>query len=196
MGGLNNFQFSIFNFQRKDKSFTLIETIIVVGITGLIIPVVFAIIFVILQQQAKIIRLQEVKNQGDFVLSNIRTTIRNSAAQIYDTKTFTNEWCGTAPSSSPPDSQGDNFIFKDKSGNWFNYYLSSDKISSDSAQGRIDLTNQKVKVTSYTISCQRQSVYSPPIVSLSLTLQYNTTSTRPEEQAELTYNTNIKLKSY
>jgi type II secretory pathway pseudopilin PulG len=195
MGRLNNLQFLIFNFQRKDESFTLIETIIVVGITGLIIPVVFAIIFVILQQQTKTIRLQEVKTQGDFVFSNIRTTIRNSAVQIYSDSSLQTEKCNTAISNYGPQN-GATFYFKDKNGNWFNYYLSSDKISSSSAQGSIDLTNQKVKITSYTISCQRQSVYSPPLVSLSLTLQYNTTSTRPEDKAELTYNTNIKLKSY
>lgn len=168
---------------------------IVVGITGLILPVVFAIVFVILQQQAKIIRLQEVKRQGDFVLSNIKTTIRNSAVQIYSDGLLTTEECDLAASTYGPQN-GSTFYFKDKIGNWFQYYLSTDKISSQSAAGAIDLTNSKVKVTSYDIGCQRKSVYSPAIVSLSITLQYGVTSTRPEETAELTYNTNIKLKSF
>jgi len=182
------------------KSFTLIELIIVVGITSLMVPVVFSIVFVIIQQQTKIIRLQEVKRQGDFILSNIKTTIRNNAVEIYSNNDLTEEHkvCATSDSSYEGLS-GQSLYFKDKLGKWFNYYLTDDKISSGSSlfiSNPEELTNDQVAITNYTITCTRQSIYSTPMIALSITLQYNTTSTRPEDTAELTYNTNIKLKSY
>ncbi len=168
--------------------------IIVVGITGLILPVVFSIVFVILQQQTKIIRLQEVKRQGDFVLSSMKTAIKNSAVQIYNNPGGTEQCNLLIPTYGPQD--GDTFYFKDKIGNYFKYYLNAEKISSYSAAVTSDLTNNKVKISLFSISCQRQSIYSPAIVTLSVKLEYNTTSVRSEDTAELTYNTNIKLKSY
>jgi len=179
------------------KAFTLIETIIVVGITGLILPVVFSIVFVILQQQTKIIRLQEVKKQGDFVLSNIKTAIRNNAVEIYTDRALTDQKCHDL--NLYDGSGGNNFYFKDKVGRWFNFYLDNDKISSGSslfAGNPQDLTNDKVIVSNFSIKCAKQSIYSPALVTLSIALSFNTTSTRPEDTAQLTYNTNIKLKSY
>jgi len=144
------------------RGFTLIETIITVGITGLILPVIFAIVFVIIQQQTKIIRLQEVKRQGDFVFSNMKTTIRNSAIEIYSDSSLveSNLKCNDTDSSyDPVDSS--NFYFKDKIGNWFRYSLSSDKISSaSSTTPAFYLTNDKVKISDFLISCHRQNIYS------------------------------------
>ena len=180
----------------KVQSFTLIETIIVVAITGLIMPVVFAIFFVILQQQAKIMRLQEVKRQGDFVLSTMKTTIRNNATEIYSNSDLAeaNEVCNSV-ASEYNGGDGQNFYIKDKTGTGFRYYLSGTVINY-STGSPTPLTNSKVKITTFLIKCSRKSVYSPPIVSLSIVLEFNSTSLRPEENATLTYNTNIKLKSF
>jgi len=203
-------KFSIFNFQfskfkinnlRSNLSFTLIEAVVVIGVIGITLPALFAIIFVILQQQIKINRLQQIKKEGDFILAAMTTTIKNSATFIYKEEAFTNEECGKSESLYPAsysDADGKKFYFKDKNGRSFNYYLDNGKISSDSSSfaSPIDLTTGKVIVNSFQISCQRTAAFSTPTVSITLTVKYNTASTRPEETASLTYNTRIKLKNY
>ena len=182
------------------KSFTLIEIIIVIAIIGLVIPAVFSIIFVILNQQIKIYRLQQVKKEGDFVISSIENTIKNNTQSIYQEQALTSEKCGVSEAAYPveySDPGGVNFYFKDKINKWFNYSLEGGKVSSSSADiGMIDLTTDKVTVSNFDISCARNSIYSPATISLSLTIAYQTSSTRVEETAVMTYNTKINLKSY
>ncbi len=189
---------------RSNIAFTLIEMVVVLGVISLALPVLFAIIFTILQQQAKIIRLQEVKKQGDFVLSTMENTIRNYAVSIHNTfpPDPENEICktqGLEETANP-------MYFKDKTGAWFSYSLESDKIASGSSNppnAGGDLTTDKVKVSqngdNFFLSCVRKSAYSPPIISVNFKIEYNTAptaSTRPEETASLTYQTKIKLRSY
>ncbi|PIY70331.1 hypothetical protein COY89_01780, partial [Candidatus Roizmanbacteria bacterium CG_4_10_14_0_8_um_filter_36_36] len=69
---------------KKWLAFTLIETVVVIGVIGLVLPVLFTILFVILQQQSKLNRLQQVKKNGDFVLSILEKTIKNRANSIYE----------------------------------------------------------------------------------------------------------------
>ncbi len=185
---------------RSNIAFTLIEMVVVLGVISFALPVLFAIIFTILQQQAKIIRLQEVKKQGDFVLSTMENTIRNYAISIHTSSpTSENEICkvpGLGESANV-------MYFKDKAGTWFSYSLGSDKIASGSSNppnAGGDLTTNKVKVSqngsNLFLSCVRKSAYSPAIISVNFKIEYNTVSTRPEETASLTYQTKIKLRNY
>jgi len=195
----------IYLTKKNSPSFTLIETIIVVGITGMVMPLIFSIVFIILQEQSKIIRLQEVKKQGDFIMSSMKTTIKNYGSTIYSEAAMTNEMCATQGSQYPAlgGNDGTAFYFKDRYGNRFNYYrvaiaglTNVYKISSSSAATTVDLSNSKVNISAFSLSCNRESIFSPPIIKLSLTVSYNTTSTRAEDVASLIYNTNIKLKSF
>ena len=182
---------------RSNSSFTLIETMVVLAVLGLVLPALFAIVFLLLQQQTKVMRLHQVKKEGDFLLYSLTTTIKNRADAIYSDQGLTNIQCAKKDDShtSP---NGSNFYFKDKEGNWFNYFIDENKISSDS--GYIDppiiLTSDKVMIEDFQISCQRTGIFSPPIVSLGFTISYSTSSTRSEETASLSYNNKIKLKSY
>jgi len=187
---------------RRKKSFTLIEMIVVIATIGLVLPALFAIVFTILQQQIKIQRLSIVKREGDYALSVMENIIRNYAVKIYSESSFINERCTTANSSYGPQN-GSGFYFKDKYGNWFRFYLLSDLISSESsilnngAQGSVSLNSSQTKITNFSIQCYRTNLYSPPVVNVSFTIEYNTTSTRPEERVtSLNYKTKIKLKSY
>lgn len=178
----------------KSLGFTLIETIVVLAVIGLVLPALFAIIFVLLQQQTKVFRLQQVKKEGDFVLNSMKTTIINRAQAIFSDQALNNEQCKQAGTTYSSDT---NFYFKDKQGVGFKYYINGSKISSDSASiDPIDLTTDKVTISDFTISCNRTSAYSPPVISLTFTVSYNTASTRVEENASLTYSTKINLKTY
>ena len=187
---------------RMKKAFTLIETIVVIGILGLILPALFAIIFVILQQQSKIYRLSEVKRQGDHVLNVMGNVIRNYAVQIYSDQTLTsgNEKCATA---GPPYSSSSSFYFKDKStnGNWLRFYVSGNRIASESAvipvaESPVYLTTSAINISNFSLTCNRSSLYSYPIISVGFKATYNSSSSRPEDSASLDYQTNIKLRPH
>lgn len=182
------------------KGFTFIEMVVVIGILSLILPALFAIVFTILQQQTKIIRLSEVKKQGDFVFNTIENTLRSYATAIYSDQALLNVKCGTAGTSWAYPTNGD-LYFKDRFGNWFRYYITTasgaNYIASSSAVfSTQNLTSNNVIINNFTIGCTRSASYSPPMISVSFQVQYKTSSTRPEDTALLNYQTSIKLRSY
>ncbi len=182
----------------QKKGFTLIEMLVVVGVVALILPAVFSIIFTILRQQAKIYALQEVKRQGDFVLNNMRTVLKNSAVTVHSgtPPTDSNLVCATA--SGPSSGQ---IYFKDRFNNYFSYAVDSAQLiasSSSIPSTSTGLTNDKVKVEegTFSIKCERGAAFSPPIISISYVVEYDSASSRPEDTASFTYQTKIQLKSY
>ena len=180
------------------ESFTFLEMLVVIGVIGFTLPVLFAIIFAILQQQTKSYRLSQVKREGDYALNIIENIIRNNARSIHNNQppNDENKVCITNGSNSDAP-----LYFQDKNtlGTWSRFYLNGDKIASQSSNPpgvNTDLTSSKVKVTTFSISCQGKGLHSSPIVNISFTIQYNTASTRPEETALLNYQTKVKLRSY
>lgn len=187
----------------RRSGFTFIEMALVVAIVGLVIPVIFSIVYVILRQQVKVYRLSEVKRQGDFTLSTMENTIRNYAKTTHSgVPDDTNEICGGNGSS------GANPYFKDRIdlSSYFTYALSSGKIASTSSVSgaNSDLTTDTVIVqligSTPLIGCTRSSIYSTPVISINFSVCYNIsgscTSSRPEESATLNYSTKVKMKSY
>ncbi|MBI2049778.1 type II secretion system protein [Candidatus Roizmanbacteria bacterium] len=183
--------------------FTLMEVIVVVGIIAILTPALFAIVFGILRQQAKVQALKQAKREGDFLLQNIENNIRNYALSIHSgPPDDTNIECN---SSSPPKNayQSSPMYFKDKFGNWFKYDIAAGgsnntKIASDSSltNADADLTTSKVDVQGFTQTCTSTSAFSPAVVSIQFTINYNTDSVRPEDTGVLTYKTKVKLRSY
>ncbi len=187
--------------KKSPKGFTFIELIVVTAVIGVVLPALFAIIFSVLRQQIKINRLAEVKRQGDYVLNVIQSIIYNNGNGIYYTTDPTTldpseEVCYDNNSYGPTD--GNNFYFMDKYEKWFKFYLNGTKISSDASilDPPVDLTTSKVRITNFGIGCKRTSLYSPPLVSVKFTIEYNTDSDRVEDKASLNYQTLIKLKNY
>lgn len=175
------------------KSFTLIEMIVVIGVIGMALPIFFTIILAIFQQQTRIYALQEIKRQGDDIITSINNTVKNSAMEIYSERTFSNQKCNlaTAPNNTFSSSTGTDFFFKDRLGNWFNFYLNgTTNIASNSATTPIIFNNDKVTISNFSISCYRRGIYASPVVSLNFTVNYGATTT------SLNYKTKVKLRSY
>ena len=183
------------------SGFTLLETMIVIGIISLILPLIFSIVFSITRQQAKVYVLSTVKREGDNALSVIENLIRTNAIGIYSVQALSSKVCTTA---SYDGGNGSSFYFSDKDGNWFNFKTTTDtgllKIASDSSviSTAIDLTSTKnTQISAFNISCDQTSSTSSPIISIQFTIaQKQTTSTRIEDLASLNYSTKIKLRSY
>jgi prepilin-type N-terminal cleavage/methylation domain-containing protein len=183
------------------KGFTLIETIVVVAVIGLTIPILFAILFTLMRQQVKIYQLSQIKREGDYIINIIDNTIRNRAVIIYKSDTIidSNIVCNDLVPAYPPLLSGttvDKLYFLDKNNVWFGFKQIGTIIYSSSVTSDVSLTSSKTGISGFSISCNRNTVYSPPSVSISFNISYNTTSGRPEETTSMYYQTRIKLRNY
>jgi prepilin-type N-terminal cleavage/methylation domain-containing protein len=176
------------------KGFTIIETIVVIAVIGITLPVLFAIIFTLMRQQLKINRLSEIKREGDYVSSVIENTIKDRAVSIHSNLPVNDSTkiCEEALSFSSPDA---NLYFLDKNKNWFGYQFSGNTLSSESANlvnPSINLNSSKIIILNFSINCTRNTVYTAQSVEFSFDVCYDTglpdcATTRPEEVTSLHY---------
>jgi len=186
---------------KKLKAFTLIEMLVVVAVIGLVLPAIFAIVFGIARQQTKIMRLSQVKGEGDYILTVITNNIRNNAISIHtDTPGDSlNEVCLNVESQSPIPSS---LYFLDSEGATFGFSFAGNKVSSESSVVATSLLNtDKTIVSNFEIGCTKTATFSNPTVLINFDICYDTgtgtcISTRPEEIANLHYETTVKLRKF
>jgi type II secretory pathway pseudopilin PulG len=183
----------------KKPGFTFIEVLVVFSIVALVVPSIFAIIFAVLREQTKILRLSTAKREGDYALNIMGSVIRNRALSIHsDSPTDdTNQVCRKVESVS-----AGSLYFKDDTGAWFGYYSSSNKISSASSviATPLVLNSANTYIDNFSIGCERSAAYSYPAVSISFDICYKTqtgncSSTRPEEISTLHYQSKVSLRN-
>lgn len=175
----------------KKNGFSLLELVLVLAILGIIVPAGFSIFMSSIRAQLKVSLLQEVKRNGDTALSVMENLIksRTQSLQQLDGTPICNA-AGTTYSA------GDVY-FVDPEANRFRFHMSGDQIASDSsAIGSSFLTNAKVSVTDFTLTCEKSSSFTPPIISVGYTVSQASDTTRAEEQATLNYLTKVRLRTY
>lgn len=186
------------------KAFTLIETIVVIVIIGLVMPLIFAIIFGLVREQTKIFRISQVKREGDYILNATSSLIKNNAQSIHSAgpPSDANERCKNIETYT---SSNYRLIFKDKQDYWFRILWDepNEKISSysSSTATSTDFNSTSVLIENFEIRCDKTSLYAPATVSISFNVCYKTsagdcTSGTPEEIATLHYQTKIKLRNF
>lgn len=184
----------------KKKGFTLIEMVVVIAVVALTVPAIFAIVFGLLREQTKIHRLSTVKQNGDFILNTIGTTIRSNALSVhaFTPATDDNAVCRIVESYSDS-----TLFFRDALGDTFGFSASDSAVTSSSASlGSSTLLNsEKTVVSNFSLSCEKTAAYSPALVSVSFDICYAATLgscsvDRAEETATLHYQTKIKLRNF
>ncbi|OGK08300.1 hypothetical protein A2767_04340 [Candidatus Roizmanbacteria bacterium RIFCSPHIGHO2_01_FULL_35_10] len=191
----------------KKNAFTFLETLVVIAIFSLIFPLVLSILFIILQQQLRVFSLSEVKRQGDAIVNYLTTTISNNAHTLYDIDR--NEVCGANNVSYPV--FGVPVFFRDRYNSEFSLIYNGPDLLIEYdipsvpaptfvfAKGQ--LNNSRVRLSSFSIDCQRLLPFSAPLVSINFTICYNISgtscaSTEPQKVVSLDYRSNIKLRSF
>lgn len=180
---------------KKYSGFTLIEIILVIAVIGIALPALVNIVFTIVRQQYRIVALQEIKSQGGNALNSMQTTIRNNAIGVYQESGLTTAECAINSSQYGPN-DGTSFYFKDKEGKYFHFFYvnlgggSGNYIASQSAVvSATKLTNTRVGISNFSISCKKSVAYSAPIISINFTVSHN-------EGSHLDYSTKVKLRNY
>jgi len=178
----------------KNKSFTLIELIVAVGVIGLILPAIFNIFFSMIRQQLVLISYQEMRRQGDSALINIKNILRNRAAYITDSTYTITDICPLITTPTP--SLSPNLYINDIEGNSIHFYQKTianvDTIASDSAFKPYNLTSNVVTISGLGFSCYRPSDFSPAIVSTTFTIHKSTIF----KEITLPYTFKVKLGNY
>lgn len=184
----------------KKKAFTLIEMVVVVAVVGLVIPSIFAIIFGLVREQAKIQKLSTVKGEGDFILNVVANTVRNNAFTIHSASppTELNAVCLETGST-----YAGTIYFQDQEAGWFGFIPDGDLVASQSSAlaTALNLNSQQTIVSGFSMGCTRVNSYSAPVVSLEFDICFKTASnnclsTRVEDTANLHYQTKIKLRNF
>lgn len=198
------------------KSFTFIEMVVVISIMLLIIPALFSVIFTILREQARVIKLAIVKREGDYLLNSMANIIRNEAISIHSFKPPSEEnlICNTVYNFSTTSAA---LYFKNKEGGWFGYNQDVSNLTSLSAQLvqtsaleptpspsptpiQYVLNSLNTKVRNFTIGCKTNYAYGFPLVNISFDICFKTAlgycdTPKPEENVNLHYETKIKLRN-
>ncbi len=177
------------------RGFTLIEIMVVVGVLALTLPMVLTILFSVLSQQVRIMRLTQVRNEGDTIASVIRNTIINNATRIESNS-------GEPVCKDVGSLTMNTMRFLDVDGNWFSFLFDNSnggRLASHSASlpGGLPLHSDKIAIADYQIMCERTTVFQPPVITITFDVIYYSSSTRVEEQdIAMPYKIYIPLREY
>ena len=171
--------------QARNKGFTLIEILVVVGILGIIAVVASNVFFTTLRSSGKTKVLTIVKENGDYALSVMERLIRDSQEVVTNSD---GQYC----------INGMNKIkVKRIDGTEIEFACEEEgtvngRIASNSAR----LTSNEVKVNSCSFDCEAKGQFYPKTVIINFTLSQSTVTTRPEEQASVNFQTTVSVRNY
>lgn len=192
--------------KQQKSGFTLIEIIVVMAVMSILLPTVFSVMFIIMQQQLAAHKLSETKQQGDLIMNYMKQTITQDAVGIASTSGFAQ--C-SAPGTSHSDSLGEfNFTLDDSptpdmfsfrvnaGGIAFEEYRYSALLGMYQTATSVNLNDSgTVKITNFLIECRKREDFSFPVVSFSYDVEFvDTTPTAQEGVVTLHYQTKIKLR--
>ncbi len=195
---------------KRKKGFTLLEIIVVLGVLSILLPTVFGVVYIIMQQQQRIYRLTETKKQGDLIMSYMKESISRSAVGIVNDAgvaqcvtpgiTYSNtigEFNLTMDDSSTPNM----FSFQQNAGQLLfvqQTYMPLLAVYSDTSISLND--SVQVQVSNFVIECRKRSadlvnVNFFPVVGFAFDATFvDATPTAQEGVVSLHYQTKVKLR--
>jgi len=155
----------------KKSGFTLIETLAVVGILGLVVVTSVSIFFLTLKSKRKSSSLTDIKQSGDYVLSIMSQMMRN-AKQVSGACTTGDPGMSSIDILNP-DGQTTTFTCQGHSlGCLSALSPASERIASNSALPRLDcLTADDVKLSNCGFSCDNSQSGKPTVITIKFTLE-------------------------
>lgn len=194
------------NIFTTQRGYTLIEMLIVLSLMGLIIPIIFSILYVLLNMQLKMYRLIETKRQGDRIMTFMKEKITREAVAIRRANGTSR--CTTYTGSPETTTNGADFIFvKDTSATppTFHFSLNNDTLfTQDSTNmASTSLHDTRIEVSDFRIQCfKRNNTLNPfqvnqdvILIGFSYTVHFvDNSPTSAEGDTSLQYHTKIRLR--
>lgn len=162
---------------KMKKGFTFIEMVVVIAIISVALPTLYTILFIILQQQVRMIRLNQVKKEGTYIADMLTTIVRNNATGIYSAQYDSKGICAYNSTKKSYSGAPANMLwFKDRYANWFNFNFSSDTLASRSSVPTYptitNLNSDKVLISNFTSQCSI-TAYATPLVIFTYDICFN-----------------------
>ena len=183
-----------FTFEEREtqRGFTLIETLVVVGIMAIVAVVSSNMFFTVFKSSGKTKVLTKVKENGDYALSVMERLIRDSQEVVTNTD---NKICES----------GMNYLkFKRADGSTIEFGCLDEgedngRIASNSAR----LTSSEVKVDSCSFDCScypdctsEGTKFYPKTITIKFILSQIGATVRPEEEAIINFQTTVSTRNY
>lgn len=166
----------------NNKGFTLVELVIVVGLTAILTIAITAIIMSSLLTSNRIRTLVDVRQSGSYAISQIEKMIRGA-------QSMPSSACTTANAITINNFDGDDTTFS------LVNVGGVDKIASVSATkpSTYYLTPDGMEVENFSITCT--PLVKPTSVKVSFTIKNISSSTRPFENASVDFQTSIRPRN-
>ncbi|HEV2339281.1 MAG TPA: type II secretion system protein [Patescibacteria group bacterium] len=171
--------------KQNQKGYTLIELLAVLIVFIVISTFIVTIVFTALRGDTKVNSISTVRQNGNFVISQLARSIREAHAVI------TPSPCGTI--EVPVISS--NVTINTVTGDQITYSCGNGNIASNGAQ-LLDAKN--ITVTDCSFSCGQTTVKSPPIITISFSLKQTNVSTFTEfiaSASAIPFQTSVNLRN-
>ncbi|MCX7996888.1 MAG: hypothetical protein N2691_04015 [Patescibacteria group bacterium] len=190
--------------------FTFIETIMILGIMSIMLPMIFSILMTVAQQQNKIYRLTEAKTEGDFAMAFMKQRLKNEAEMIFKDETLQLPVCADTDVENIEYTaqKGRHMYFtkRNTAGSYIQFMteefgnLTSDNpyeqiIFNDNGQ-KTALTSENVVISNFEITCFSRTTATPPTIMISFIVYYKTdlSTASAEDTAILEYRGVVKMR--
>lgn len=149
----------------------------------------------------KVTRLSLIKRQGDFILNEISSLMKNSALSIHSDfpPNDQNNLCDRENTVYDTESS---LVFRDKNNYWFRIFFDNNRIASYSSATNVTyyLNSNEVRVYDFFMRCRNNSSYTPPLFVIWFRICYRNPNTNDcaqtnEEKVDLRYETRIRLRN-
>lgn len=167
----------------KEKGFTLIEILVVVGIFAIIAVIGSGSFFSLLRGSTKSRSASTVKQNGDYALGVMERMIRNAR--------YLEENSGGLIC----DSGMTEIKIKNPDGGSTEFKCEANSISSDSGELVRKLIDEELTVTDCQFDCREGGTLNPQVVTIFFTLSTNLGTGRPEEEAIANFETTVSLRN-
>lgn len=170
-------------FFKHNNGFTLLETLVVISILGIISVFGIGVLSTVLNGGVKTAVVSEIKQNGNYVMENMSRYIRNATSISSDPA------CGASLGLVQPDSSVVIFSIlpADASNN--------NRIASNSSSLTNSDRKNGVDVTNLTFICD--TAVSPPVVTIDFTLTQGLgVGSGQQNQATETFHTTVSLRTY
>lgn len=161
----------------KNKGYTLVELVIVVGLTAILTVAITAIMMSSLLSSNRVRTQVSVRQAGDYAMAQMERMIRGA-------QSFPSDACATANQIKIKNFDGNNTTF--------NLALDGDvyRIASQSGSTEfITPNNMNIEPSTFSITC------TPELVTISFTIKNKSTSTRPFDTAKVDYVSSIRPRN-
>lgn len=174
--------------QPGSQGFTLVELLVAIGLSVMLITAAAGLFFSTLRSDSKKNFVSELKDNGDYALSQMEFLLRNALSLEVQN-----------PGDAPCTTGMNQILLRSVDNNVTRLYLSNGQIASESVQtGTVRyLTGGPTTASNLSFNCQQAAVNTGTYIRISFTLSYASNSGQFfEDSGSANFGTTINVRSY